>query len=393
MGCASSSSSSQAKALPPYAASLPTKALEPSAPPGPSLSTLASSSSSKLLNPHHQFKIDQSLAKTMCTSWVSTFGIDQLNEPFSADDVLKDVSALLRTWPRGNGAGHLLERPVSSSSSIQSRGIKLSWLLAAWQHMNLATKHGLCSTRMFVELLVRPLLASTETDCLLDYVPIQFRGDSPHVFVSHAWDGMLKHVLFYPDNLKKHWPADCAVWLDVFAMEQLDDGPNPEFVDTVKDIVQAMSATVVVFPGDGMPEFALLPALRSWCLYEMHCTAKGQLQFRTGLHGDLNDAEFHNRILAFIDGLDPHQQLSSTYDSDDRAIRQAMGRSEDIEVAMKQWAKAAMAFRYETVPVTPQLARRLSSNVGLNRYSSLSDIYLGDTKRNSSSSRQSQPGF
>lgn len=239
---------------------------------------------------------------------------------------------------------------------------------------------------MFVELLVRPLLSEEGTDCLLDYVPVQFRSEFPHVFVSHAWDGMLKHILFFPENLKRQWPADCGVWIDVFALQQLDDGPNFDMVTEIKDLVRDIGTTVVVFPGDGTAEYALLPVLRSWCVFEMFCTAKDSLHFRTGLHGDLNDADFHNSILAYIDTLSI-AGLQSTYESDDRAISQHLRLDgADVDCLLKQWCKLAMARRYEAVPVTPNLARRISTaSVRLSRFSSLSDIYLSaEPKRISS---------
>lgn len=336
--------------------------------------------SSNFQNPT-KIRINETLAKQLCTQWVETFSISDAGEPLTPILVLKDILAFLKTWPRGNEAGQFLPSPLPlEQKDLKSCGIKLSWLHAAWNTMLSKTQFTACSTRMFVELLVRPLLAETNTETLLEYVPPAFRSTHPHVFICHPWDGFFRHILFFPDSLKKNWPADSAVWIDCFCLPQLDEGPNaPDLAEEIKQVIHSIGTTVAVFPGDDRDEFALLPVMRTWCVFEMMCTNKEQLLFRVGLHGNLDDVEFHKRILNFIDQLQI-QQCKASYESDHNFLFAELLRDfpepASGSVFLQQCARNAFAVRYEQVPLTPTLVRSLSGSLhNSSRVHSLSDVY------------------
>jgi len=352
-----------------------------------------SSSSSPALAEMHKkaptnngkLRIDGLLCESLCKTWVTNFKITEGRDPVTVDMVLKDALAALRTWPRGDQAGQLLVRPEPSNVPIAKRGVKVSWLLGAWQHLTGSTQKHLISTRMFVELLVRPILVNegVESLSLFDFIPPAFRAD-PNVFVSHAWDGYFRHLLFYPESLKKVWPTDCALWLDIFAYSQLDDGPNPERLEEVKQTIQSIGRTVVVFPGDGTPEFAILPATRSWCVFEMLSSKRESIDFRVGLHGDLDDVDFHHGVLNLIDGLTV-QSATTSFVSDKRAIEGALALNDVTNTNLKSLTRLAFAKRYEGVPTSPRLSSRLSDRSMGGRLDSMSDIYATTGERKSSS--------
>lgn len=344
-----------------------------------------SDAAKKVAQPHHntnKLKIDSLLCEQLAKDWVKRFSIKDGGEKVSVDMVLKDSLNMLRNWPRGEQPGCFLETPVESDVPSNERGVKLSWLLGAWQHMTANTSRHLMSTRMFVELFARPLLLGSRSDnediSLFDYIPLAYRS-SPTVFVSHPWDGYFRHILFFPENLKKTWPADSALWIDVFALPQMDDGPNPERLPLIKQTIQSINRTVAVFPGDGNPNFAILPATRSWCVFEMLMTPKDALDFRVGLHGDLNDVDFHTTVVELIDGLSVEKGLS-TYADDKTDIDIELDPSKAVQnnTALRMLTRAAFAKRYEGVPTTPNINNRLSNgsqNSRRSRMDSMSDIY------------------
>jgi len=149
-------------------------------------------------------------------------------------------------------------------------------------------------------LFIRPLLLEQVGDfTLFDYIPLEFRG-KPFCYVSHAWDGWLKQALFLPDHVIRDWPADAAVWMDIFALHQVETLPRGIMTEEIRNIVVQIANTLLILPGDGLPSFALLPGFRSWCLFEIAFTPVNCINYRMGMHGDLGDAEFVSCLALFF---------------------------------------------------------------------------------------------
>jgi hypothetical protein len=330
-----------------------------------------------------KFRVDSLLAEALSKEWIHTFAIKDGETKVTLDMVLKDTLSLLRGWPRGYAAGAFLLKPEISDLPIKERGVKLSWLLAAWNHMTAATQRHLISTRMFVELMARPLVRNEggEDVTLFDFIPTIYRA-TPKVYVCHPWDGYFRHILFFPDNLKKQWPADSAVWIDVFAIPQADDSPNSDRLELIRDTITTIGRTVAVFPGDGTPEFAVLTAVRSWCIFEMLTTLRDSLDFRVGLHGDLNDIDFHTKVVQFIDSISVESAKASfNADKDEIDSLLCSNGADGPNSQLRQITRMAFAKRYEAIPTTPTMNARLSSNSqhsSRGRMNSLSDMYVTD---------------
>lgn len=333
------------------------------------------------------FRVDRNKALKLSREWVFNFNLKHSGEKVKAEEVVSDTVKLLQRWPRGQGAGELLLTPSPNRQPIEKRGVKLSWLQAAWNYMVSSTEKHLISTRMFVELMVRPLLVEggPESDhlCLLDFVPLAFRAE-PNIYVCHTWDGYFRHLLVFPENVKKNWPADSSCWLDFFSIPQADEGPNADLLSDVKKTIQTIGRTVVVFPGDGTPDFAILPVKRSWCVYEIVTSERDAIDFRVGLHGDLDDVEFHTAVVQLIEDLDV-AQCKASYESDETKLIDEMRETRkdtELNSKLKAICRQAFAKRYEAVPMTPKITQRveradsrLSNGSNRGRINSLSDLY------------------
>ena len=322
---------------------------------------------------------------------------DQYGKDVPRDALVEDCMSLFKEWPRGEGPGELLSKPVPLSpehTPIAARGVKVSWLLAAWSVLKNNTKKMFVPTRAFVEHFVRPLLRKENATAFLELVPPAFRA-APHAYMCHAWDGWLRQVLFLSDLVTREWPADSAVWIDVFALPQKAE-PNGSnalaLVEQTKDTIAAIKRTLVVLPGDGHDRFAVLPLYRSWCLFEIAMTPPGALQSKIGLHGDLGDVDFHkrvaDRILSFTWG-----QAVATLADDKRVIDQFVsekleGGAAAGEATVRALCHDAFQQRYANVTSPVQIKS------GLGRYSSLSDVYNLDRNslRSQADARESGDG-
>lgn len=340
-----------------------------------------------LLSSSASFNYDETRTQELLSDWIKRNNLnskewnDRIKEPGS---VLGDCLSFFKGWPRGEGAGELTMKPGGSAARapLGSRGVRLEWLQACFTRMRTVTKKSRVPTRAFVELFVRYFLKSNNAAnddelCLHDFIPAKYRCE-PSAYVSHPWDGWLRHVLFLPDSLKESvWGStqgeegnSPGVWLDFISHSQLDDGPMDDLVDAVGAIIKAIGKTIVVFPGDGPnSDFTLLPARRAWCVYEM--SQSTALFARVGLRGDLGDLSFHTRTNAAIEALDVRSALAS-YESDRKVlVRKYEDRAASLEARLRDFCREAFADRYKIVQVgTPQPGTPLS------KFDPVAEFYL-----------------
>jgi len=303
-------------------------------------------------------------------------GEGRKDDDVTVASVVNDCTQYFAAWPRGDKAGMLLAQPTAAGSTpLAERGVKLEWLHEAWNRMKAQGGKGHVPTRAFVELLVRPLvLEQVGNFTLFDYIPPAYRA-KPFIFVSHAWDGWLKQCFFLPEHVTRDWPEDAAVWMDIFAVNQVDEVPQAAMLGDVKTIVQQVANTLLVLPGDGIASFALLPALRSWCLYEVACTPANCISFRMSMHSDLGDADFHEQVLAAI-GKVSVRSAKASFAQDktalDEAIDKDLGGIDAMDARVQGFLRQAFASQYATVTSPSKLALE-------NRAASLGDYYTANT--------------
>jgi hypothetical protein len=269
--------------------STPEKVIPPKSGTKANGSSSAGSSHSAHRN-RHADKAHVEALTAFAKDWAARRGLD--DKDFDVNSIIADCSSYFRAWPRGDKAGMFLHAPVASGLPLPERGVALSWLNEAWNRIKAEAGKGSIPTRAFVEFFVRPLLLDHAADVtLFDFVPLAFRA-KPYVYLSHSWDGWLRQAFFLPEATVRDWPENAAVWMDVFAINQVEDIPRNFMVKEIGQVVASIANTLLVLPGDGMPSFALLPAMRSWCMYEMAMTPANCMSYRMGMHGDLGDAEF-----------------------------------------------------------------------------------------------------
>lgn len=190
----------------------------------------------------------------------------------------------------------------------------MEWLLEVWKWMRRQCGYRrapIIPTRLFVALFVEPLVLQQSTSIgggddeekevipLYFFLQLQDRG-KPAVFLSHGWDSWLRHLLFFSDSslpgqLAAKFTATGKVylWLDIFAIVQHPGSTKQrDQVAKIGHVVKSIGRTCLVVPGHGSPRFALLPARRSWCCFEIAHTQA--LSARVGL----NKAFFCDRHLS-----------------------------------------------------------------------------------------------
>ena len=93
----------------------------------------------------------------------------------------------------------------------------------------------------------------------------------------------------------------------------------------------------------------------------MLVSSRETLDFRVGLHGDLNDAVFHTTVVQLIEELTIEQSIA-TFEADSVAIqKELLENAKENELQLRTLARMAFAQRYEAVPTTPTLSTRLSN--------------------------------
>jgi hypothetical protein len=322
---------------------------------------------------------------------------DQFNNEIKRENIVSDCLHFFRTWPRGEGPGALLPEPIpDTSTKLEDRGVKVLWLMAAWTHLRASTKKMFVPTRAFADVFVHDLLLKHNAKDLYEFIPLAYRKKAD-VYICHGWDGWFRQIMFLSEITIKDWPADPAVWIDIFAINLSEKGPNTDLIKPIQDVIMNIGKTLVVFPGDGSPDFAVLPIHRSWCLFEIACTPVGKLQTKIGLHGDLGDVAFHKAVAEKIDNFSiAHGK--STYDTDKKTIDKLLptlssqNGNPNVDELVKQLCRDAFAERYANV-TSPDLKIKPTNKPGLGRFSSLSDVYDDDRKTNSEKNLDVTPDF
>lgn len=121
----------------------------------------------------------------------------------------------------------------------------------------------------FVEWLVNDF--STEADRLVDhscdYVHERTLTTSPLTFVSHAWEGKFRDIMYMPQYL---WGTGGTVsehsyWIDLFAIDQSDNRleVKSKEIKNLKNIIKRCERTVLI-----MDESSIAPT-RIWCVFEI----------------------------------------------------------------------------------------------------------------------------
>jgi len=97
---------------------------------------------------------------------------------------------------------------------------------------------------------------------------------------THAWDGFLHQLL------RTNWQDP---WLDMMAINQKKKGE----VDLIESCILACAEGVVVYiPGEGPPNVALHPFMRSWCVAQIITVPEHHLAIKvTAQHGDHGGAQ------------------------------------------------------------------------------------------------------
>jgi hypothetical protein len=209
--------------------------------------------------------------------------------------------------------------------------------------------------RAFCGLFVQPLVFfyriegdesrhKTTVLPLYYFVPLPFRG-SLDIFISHGWDSWLRHLLFFPkesqpEKSKKERTClnlDTCLWIDHFSIVQ-DPGSISQEVEVagICDVVRTIGSTCLIVPGQGTPQFALLPARRSWCCLEIAFTPEANLFARVGVHRSFFQGHhveaFHETLVAAVEQLDC--ALAETLSSiEQQSIRDILDREVGLETA------------------------------------------------------------
>ena len=307
-------------------------------------------------------RVDRARLEEMVTQWVHKLKPQAAGskDDLGVDAALADAARLCDGWPLGDGPGQLLPTPVGDPDAhpVGERGISTIWLAAAWQMV----RHMSVPTRVFAELFVPAWTESTQ-NALWFWVPERFRG-RPTCFVSHSWDAWLRQTFYLTKGVERRvcefhdkknggggggadhsrdstWPCSsctfenqplhtvCAMcrrardvsgskhendggessgdnqqqlyaWLDTFAITQHRSKRQSQEISLIGKLVRAIGVTVLVIPGTGTPDFAIKPISRSWCVYEIVHTPAGCLVPRAGLHPDIDDISFHQKLAAQI---------------------------------------------------------------------------------------------
>lgn len=92
----------------------------------------------------------------------------------------------------------------------------------------------------------------------------------PDVFISHPWHGCFLDLV---DSLLDHLDDQLYAWLDIFTINQhqiLPEGEEFEWwIGSLKRSIQNFKKTYIV----SIPWNNPIPFRRSWCLYEIYCSA------------------------------------------------------------------------------------------------------------------------
>jgi hypothetical protein len=131
------------------------------------------------------------------------------------------------------------------------------------------TSESRCS---FVEWLVKHFGKDADRlmDHSCDYVHTRTLTGTPMTFVSHAWSGKFRDLMYTPLSLggpRGRMANDCY-WIDLFAINQCEKRQEVkrEEIKKIRDVVKRCARTVLV-----LDELALAPT-RIWCVFEMWVT-------------------------------------------------------------------------------------------------------------------------
>lgn len=260
---------------------------------------------------------DQESFPLLYQKWKEAVGEETLQEgkeEITQESMRKTCEAICKNFPRGTHCGSLLWDPIVDDTPLEERGVSMRWLnrALAWMRKVCEDQSPIIPTRLFVALVVEPLVLSSEEEALPLYffLPLADRG-KPSVFMSHGWDSWLRHLLFLPPtsvpgNLaKQNGPQKTFLWMDIFAIVQ-DPGSTKQQseVAQVGEVVRTIGKTCIVVPGHGSIQFALLPARRSWCCLEIAFTTQNNLSARVGWNKAFFDGSFESP-----ENLDYHRRL------------------------------------------------------------------------------------
>jgi hypothetical protein len=228
----------------------------------------------RLLRQHTEYFIQEIVSPAPGTT-VAAFEEMCMQRGESSERWFGACDLCLSAWPRGTGAGELLERPIVDDTPPRHRGVSAEWWL------EVARRAPFVPTRIFVEAFVKPV-TKADLCALWFFIPERFRAkpqDSPGgVFISHAWDLAMWDIRPDPGSV---------IWLDTLAIVQhraeVPEGAPakdayPELMDLCPT-VQSIANTLLILGGD---VHGLLPLRRSWCCYELAHTPKGRLRVRAG---------------------------------------------------------------------------------------------------------------
>lgn len=212
------------------------------------------------------------------------------------------------SWPRGNDAGMLLDKPLYDQMPLEKRGISKEWLTAAW---NWISKYMWWTpqTRVWIECFVKPI--TFETGCsLYDLIPLEYRSP-PDCFLSHSWD-LAVHCIFKAASTSEDWKAT-SYWIDGFAICQHFYGDD---IGKIGQTVQDIGNTVVILRGEGPARENLRCMYRSWCIYEICHTPQEAL--KCAITAQNGDHEEYSKAIKDVD----ISQATATFMEDKEKIDQ-----------------------------------------------------------------------
>lgn len=202
---------------------------------------------------------------------------------------LVDEEAVMRfviQWPRGQGAGELLDAPLPDrrqleDTKLSGRGVSARWLEAVARRLRGGGVR--LSTRMFVDLVVRSVCGAR--GALYFFLPKAFRG-RPSVFIAHSWDAPLDELMCAGRGDKE----DVFLWIDVFAADLHPSAPHLD-VNAVVRVVDKCANTKLLVSGSG-PAYSALEGMHdSWSALAVSETPEPQLRVR--VHATHEDFELH----------------------------------------------------------------------------------------------------
>ena len=255
--------------------------------------------------------------------WRAAVGEETITELAISEQTMRDTCrAICKHFPRGSGCGCLLLEPIVDDTPLEQRGVSMQWMRKA----SLWMRDMKCPipTRLFVALFVEPLVDGhhqqqsksqdsipqrEEVIPLYYFIPPEFRGP-PQIFMSHGWDSWLWQLFFLPKNSLLNSHNTTHMWVDIFAIVQ-DPGSVKQKAEVARigEVVRSIGKTCLVVPGHGSLHFALLPARRSWCCFEIAYTQfllarVGENEGETTRKQDNeNTRSYHNRLIQEIKDL------------------------------------------------------------------------------------------